>query len=84
MVATATIRELRNRFPRVKKLVEEEGEVVVTDRGTARYRLTLYAPANRKKAPAPKDYLARLHRYQPRPIGAAVARALRDANRGER
>lgn len=82
MAATATIRELRNHFRRVKKLVEQEGEVVVTDQGTARYRLTLYTPADRKKAPAPKDYLARLRRYQPRPISAAATRALRD--RGER
>ena len=42
MAATASIRDLRNNFPRVKKLVEEEGEVVVTDQGTPKYRLTRY------------------------------------------
>jgi antitoxin (DNA-binding transcriptional repressor) of toxin-antitoxin stability system len=84
MTARATIRELRNHFPKVKKLVEREGEVVVTDRGTAKYRLTLYAPAGRQGAPPPKDYIARLRRHQPRPLSAAAARALHDANRGER
>ena len=84
MAATATVRELRNRFPQVKKLVERQGEVVVTDRGTARYRLTPYTPTGRQNVPPPKDYLARLRRYQPRPISAAAAKALHDANRGER
>jgi len=84
MAATATVRELRNHFPRVKRLVEEEGEVVVTDQGTPKYRLTRYAPTTRKKAPSPKDYLARLRRHQARPMSAAASRALHDANRGER
>lgn len=83
MAATTTVRELRNNFPRVRKLVETEGEVVVTEQGTPRYRLTPYTLAIRK-APAPKDYLARLRRYQRRPLSAAAAKALRDANRGER
>jgi antitoxin (DNA-binding transcriptional repressor) of toxin-antitoxin stability system len=84
MAATATVRDLRNHFPRVKKLVEEEGEVVVTDQGTPKYRLTRYTPVRRKGAVAPKDYLARLRRYQPHPLSARAARALHDANRGER
>lgn len=84
MAATATIRELRNHFPRIRALIEQEGEVVVTDQGTPRYRLSRYVPASRKKAAGPKDYLARLRRHQPRPISAAAARALHDANRGER
>lgn len=84
MASTATIRELRNHFPRIRKLVEQEGEVVVTDQGRPAYRLTRYMPPGRKKAAAPKDYLARLRRYQPRPISAAAARDLDDANRGDR
>jgi antitoxin (DNA-binding transcriptional repressor) of toxin-antitoxin stability system len=83
MAATATIRDLRNNFPRVRKLLDAEGEVVVTERGTPKYRLTRYASA-RKKAVAPKDYLARLRRHQPRPLTAAAAQALDDANRGAR
>jgi antitoxin (DNA-binding transcriptional repressor) of toxin-antitoxin stability system len=84
MAATATIRDLRNHFPRVRKLVEAEGEVVVTEQGTPRYRLTRYVPVATKTVPAAKDYLARLRRHQPRPLDAAEAAALHDANRGDR
>lgn len=84
MASTATVRDLRNRFPRVRKLVETEGEVLVTDRGQPKYRLTLYAPARRRKLPAAKDYVARLRRFQPRPIRASAAKALGEENRGER
>ena len=83
-MATATVRQLRNEFPKVRKLVEEEGEVVVTDRGAPRYRLALYSPAGREREPAPKSYLARLRRHQPRPLNRAAARALHGANRDER
>ena len=83
MAATATVRDLRNNFPRVRKLVETEGEVVVTEQGTPKYRLTRYVPV-RAKGTRPKDYLARLRRHQPRPLTAAAARALDDANRGSR
>lgn len=84
MAATVTIRELRNQFPKVKKLVEKESEVIVTDQGTPRYRLTPYTPTGPRKRLAPKDYMARLRRHQPRPLGAASAASLHDANRGER
>jgi len=83
MAATATVRDLRNRFPEVKKLVEREGEVVVTEQGTPKYRLTRYSSPVGKK-PAPKNYIARLRRHQPRPISAAAAKALHDLNRGDR
>ena len=84
MAATATIRELRNNFPKIRKLVEQEGEVVVTDQGTPKYRLTRLTRTSRAATPAPKDYMARLRRYQARPLSAAAAKALHDANRGER
>jgi hypothetical protein len=32
-MATATICDLRTRFPRLKELVAREGEAIVTDRG---------------------------------------------------
>jgi hypothetical protein len=83
MAATATVRELRNQFPRVRRLVETEGEVVVTEQGAPKYRLTRYTPVTGTKAP-PKDYLTRLRRHQPRPSSAAAARALDEANRGTR
>ena len=84
MAATATVRELRNHFPKVRKLVETEGEVVVTEQGTPKYRLTRFTPVAGRKAPASKDYLRRLRRHQPRPSSGAAARALDDANRGTR
>ena len=84
MMPTTTVRELRNEFAKVKKLVEAAGEVVVTDRGTPRYRLLLYTPASRERKPRKKDYMARLRRHQARPLSAADARALHDENRGAR
>ena len=84
MAATATVRDLRNQFPKIKELVEKEGEVIVTDQGTPRYRLTRYSPAISRAQPAPKDYMARLRRHQPRPMSRAAAKELDDLNRGER
>ena len=84
MPATATLRDLRNHFPQVRKLIEREGEVVVTERGTPRYLLTRYASVDRQTRVPPKNYLKRLRRHQPRPLTAAEANALHDANRGER
>ena len=81
---TATVRDLRNHFPKIKAMVETEGEVIVTDNGQPKYKLTLYTPAQPIKKRSAKDYMARLHRYQSRPISAAQAKSLHDANRGER
>jgi antitoxin (DNA-binding transcriptional repressor) of toxin-antitoxin stability system len=83
MAATASVRDLRNRFPAIRKLVEAEGEVIVTDQGTPRYRILRYTPAPAQR-PAPKNYMRRMRRHQPRPLGAAAARALDQENRGER
>jgi prevent-host-death family protein len=83
MKATATVRDLRNRFTEIRKRLEEEGEVVVTERGRPRYRLVIYTPPP-DKAQAAIDYWARLHSYQPRPITGAQSRKLHAENRGER
>jgi antitoxin (DNA-binding transcriptional repressor) of toxin-antitoxin stability system len=84
MAASATLRDLRNRFPKVRKLVESEGEVLLTERGKARYRLTLYTPGKVAKEPPPKDYMARIKRYQPKPLSRAAAKAFDKEWRGER
>ena len=84
MAATATIRDLRNRFPEIRKLVEREGEVLVTDQGKPAFRLTPYVAPRRARAPKAKDYVARMRRHQSRPLTAAAAEALHDANRGDR
>jgi hypothetical protein len=83
MPTTATIRQLRGAFPKVKRLVETHGSVIVSDRGQPKYLLSLYSPPSPKGAPA-KDYLARLHRYQPRPLSKAEAESLHEENRGDR
>ena len=83
MTSTTTIRDLRNHFPKVRKLVETEGEVLLTEKGKPRYKLTLYSPPVDKKAPA-LDYWARLNSYQPEGMSEAQARALHDENRGDR
>ena len=82
-MTTTTVRELRTRFPRVKALIEREGEVVVTDRGRPAYLLRAYRPPSRAKT-QPLNYFARLRSRQPRPLTAAQSRALDEADRGER
>ena len=77
------MRELRNRFPRVRKLVETEGEVLLTERGKPKYRLSVYSPSTVGEPP-PIDYWARLRSYQPRELTRAKADALHDDNRGGR
>ena len=83
MPATASVRDLRNRFPKVRKIVESDGEVLLTESGEAKYRLVLHTPPP-KKSPPPVDYWGRLTAYQPSPIPAAQAQALHDDNRGDR
>lgn len=80
---STSIRDLRNRFPKVRKLVETLGEVILTEKGKPRYRLTLYSPASAETPPR-IDYWARLTAYQPRSMTKAQARALHDENRGDR
>jgi antitoxin (DNA-binding transcriptional repressor) of toxin-antitoxin stability system len=83
MKKTATIRQLRTEFPKVRKMIQHEGEVVVTERGQAAYIIRPYqAPrkAKRKKI----DYYARLLSYMPEPISAEASRAIDDWNRGDR
>jgi antitoxin (DNA-binding transcriptional repressor) of toxin-antitoxin stability system len=80
---TASVRDLRTRFPRVKALVDEEGEVIVTDHGRPVCVLRPYAPPPRSRRSV-VDYWARLRRRQPRPLPARSRRALDDANRDER
>jgi hypothetical protein len=82
-MATATIRDLRNQFPKIRKLVESEGEVLLTEKGKPRYRLTLHTASGTERPPA-VDYWARLSAYQPEAITEPDARWLDEENRGER
>ena len=83
MPTIATIRDLRNSFPKIRKLVEAEGEVLLSESGQTKYRLTLHTvrPA---KSPPPVDYWARLTAYQPTALTRAQAQSLHDDNRGDR
>jgi antitoxin (DNA-binding transcriptional repressor) of toxin-antitoxin stability system len=83
MPVTVTIRDLRNRFPKVRKLVEADGEVLLSESGRTKYRLTLHTPPP-ATAPPPVDYWARLTSYQPTPLLPGQSRALREENRGDR
>jgi len=83
MKHTTTIRDLRNHFPKVRKLVETEGEVLLTEKGKPKYRLMLYTAPPEKKGP-PVDYWARLNSYQPESMTEAQARAVNEENRGDR
>lgn len=83
MSATASIRDLRNHFPKIRKLVETEGEVLLSENGRARYRLVLHTEPPARSAPA-VDYWARLTAQQPSPITAEQARQLHEDNRGDR
>lgn len=64
-------------------MLETSGEVILTEKGKPRYRLTFYTPGS-AGAPPPVDYWARLNSYQPKSLTDAQARALEDENRGER
>lgn len=79
-----SIRDLRNHFAKIKRLVESEGEVVVTDNAKPKYRLTLYTSTITPKPVVAKDYIERMKRHQPRPLTPRAARALNEENRGDR
>lgn len=82
-MAEYSIRDLRNQFPKIRKTIEAEGEVLLTERGVPRYRLLPYSP-QAPADPAPVDYWARLIAYQPEPLSESESRALHDENRGDR
>jgi antitoxin (DNA-binding transcriptional repressor) of toxin-antitoxin stability system len=81
-MSTATIRDLRTQFPRVRRLLEQEGEVIVTDHGRPVAVLRAFHAAEAK--PVAVDYFARLRERMPKAISKAQRKALDDANRGER
>ncbi len=83
MPVTASVRDLRNSFPKIRKLVEAEGEVLLSESGQTKYRLVLYTPGPAKSARA-VDYWSRLNSYQPTPLTRAQAQTLHDDNCGNR
>ena len=81
-MSTATVRDLRTQFPRVRRLLEQEGEVIVTDHGrpVAVLRAFQETPASGEAV----DYYARLRQRMPKAMSKTSRRALDEANRGER
>ena len=80
---TATIRDLRTRFPSVRRMLEQEGQLIVTDRGRPVMLLQPYRERVVRRG-VRVDYFARLRRRMPKPLSAAARRALDEADRGER
>jgi antitoxin (DNA-binding transcriptional repressor) of toxin-antitoxin stability system len=84
-MAKASIRQLRTEFPKVRAMIEREGEVVVTERGQAAYVIRPCQALQKKKQQKAKpfDYYARLIKRMPKPISKEASRAM-DADRDDR
>lgn len=82
-MTTATIRDLRTKFPRIRHLVETKGEVIVTERGEPRFLLRPYYAQPSKKAPA-EDFYRRLVARMPKMLKEKQSRVIDELNRGER
>jgi antitoxin (DNA-binding transcriptional repressor) of toxin-antitoxin stability system len=80
---TATIRDLRTKFPKVRHLIETKGEVVVTERGRPRFVLRQYHAQPSRKASA-VDFYRRLVARMPKMLTEKQSRAIDELNRGER
>ena len=77
----ATVRDLRTNFPKLKRLLEDEEEVVITDHGTPVAVLKRVEPS--VKRPKPLDYFERLKRRMPKAISSHQRKML-DDDREER
>src|SRR5687767_10533354 len=80
---TATLRELRENFPAIRRRVDRYGEVVVMHRGKPFYVITRLASQKPKRPLTPlPDFWERLQEQQPKPLTEEQAKALLDENRG--
>jgi antitoxin (DNA-binding transcriptional repressor) of toxin-antitoxin stability system len=80
-MTTATIRDLRTKFPRFRRLVETNGEVIVTERGKPRFLLRSYH-ARASKRPPVVDFYRRLVARMPKMLTEEQSRAIDQLNRG--
>lgn len=80
---TASIRQLRTEFPKVRTMIEREGEVVVTERGQAAYVIKPYVAPKKKAPPEPFDYHARLLKRMPKPVSVEASKAM-ESDRDDR
>jgi antitoxin (DNA-binding transcriptional repressor) of toxin-antitoxin stability system len=82
-MTTATVRDLRTKFPKVRHLIETKGEVIVTERGEPRFLLRPYQAKSPRKAPA-VDFYKRVVARMPKMLTEKQSRAIDELNRGER
>ena len=82
-MTTATIRDLRTKFPKIRHLVETKGEVIVTERGKPRFLLRPYQ-ARPSIGPPAVDFYERLVARMPKRLTERQSRAIDELNRGER
>lgn len=80
-MTTATVRDLRTNFPKLKRLLEDEEEVVITDHGTPVAVLKRVEPPVKRARPI--DYYTRLKRRMPKAISVRQRQTL-DDDREER
>ena len=80
---TATIRDLRTKFPKVRHLIETRGEVVVTEHGEPRFVLRPYQAQPSRKTSA-VDFYRRLVARMPNMLTEKQSRGIDELNRGER
>lgn len=83
IMTTATVRDLRTKFPKLKAIIAREGELIVTDHGRPAYVLLAFTPPPAKGA-GRVDYFARLKAHQPRPLSRLASKALDEHDRDER
>ena len=80
---TATVRDLRNGFPRVARWIEDGECVEITRSGKPFARLAPAPPPARGSAPMP-DFLARLREKFPAETADANLGSIVDYDRGDR
>jgi len=82
-MTTASVRDLRTKFPKIRHLIETKGEVIVTERGEPRFLLRPYQARPSRRAPA-VDFYKRLIARMPKMLTEEQSRAIDELNRGER
>ena len=80
---TASVRELRTDFRAVKRKIEQEGEVVITDNGEPAYVLKSLPRKPKERPPLP-DYHARLLEQRPTPMSDQETKEFWEEARGGR
>ena len=82
-MTAVSIRDLRTKFPKIRRLLDRDDAVIVTDRGEPRYVLRPYTAPTKRRHP-PLDLYKRLVTRMPKKLSEAQSRALDEHNRGDR